>query len=117
MDAAKHVTCITCSVDKERSCFYESRLKRSSYICKKCSTTLRGSARKASLPSNRLAARLRDRKTPLPVKVLRVLLNAYAAASEENKIAVDADKVDVVARGGGMLTEHNAEVVRRERRR
>lgn len=50
------------------------------------------------------------------MKVLRALLTAYAAVSEENKIAVDANAVDVIARGGGVLTEHNAEVVRREQR-
>lgn len=114
---AQCITCIKCSIEKERKCYYESRLERNSYICKQCSTILRVNTRNTDVPTNRIARRLRDRKTPLPVKVLRALLGAYAAMSEENKIAVDADGVDVVARGGGMLTEHNAEVVRRDRRR
>ena len=114
--ALQRFTCIKCSIEKDRIFYYESRLKRNSYICKPCSTVLRVNTQRNE-PTRRIAVRLRKRKTPLGTKVLRAILGVYAAESDEHRRAVDADEVDVVARGGGVLTEHNAEVVLRSRRR
>ena len=66
-------------------------------------------------PATRIAGRLRDRKTPLGAKVIRALLGAYAAVNDENKRAIEADEVGVIAQGGGKLNELNAAVVRIER--
>ena len=104
--------CTRCAIEKDKTFYYESRLRRNCYICRDCSINISKRDHKNN-PAVKICKRLRYRKTPLPLKVVRALLEAFAAESIENKRAVEAATVDMVARDGGLLSEHNAAVVMR----
>ena len=89
-------------------------LLRSFYICKKCASRMSSDALKNDY-SRRIADRLKRRKTPLGVKVIRVLLEEYGAASDENKLAIDRDEIDIRKRRADepLNAEGNAMVVPR----